>query len=147
MKKMLKLAALLLVSSVFFFACKKKNNEAPYEPLKGIWEETLTGNYQRKLVFKEGGKFTMYLSNTNDANYLLTLNGTYAINGENLTVNITEEVARQSNGTTVTTPLNQYNIFEKGTFSINNFLLTINYTTYPADAPVKTQAKFKRIIG
>ncbi|MCZ4243545.1 hypothetical protein [Pedobacter punctiformis] len=148
MKKTLKLVSLLFISSLFIFACKKKNNEAPYNPIKGAWVETPQQTYNRKIVFNDNGKFTMYMTNTIDANYLVTLNGTYTAQGENLTVNITEEWVKQSNGTVVKTQLpQQYNLFEKGTFNISNTVLTINYLTYPADAPVKTLAKFNKILA
>jgi hypothetical protein len=37
-------------------------------------------------------------------------------------------------------------IYENATFSISGDTLTLKYTTYPADAPVSTTARFKRGI-
>lgn len=147
MKKTLKLAALLLVYSALFFACKKKTENAPFDPLKGTWVETPAQNYKRVVKFNDGGKFSMQMSNTADANYMLILNGTYTVQGENLIVKIKEQQEKQGNGQIVTTIVNQSDLFEKGTFSIINTVLTLTYTSYPADAPVRTQVKFNKVIA
>lgn len=62
-----------------------------------------------------------------------------------MSATITEQAEKQSSGSVTTTPVN-INWFDKGKFNIKNFVLTINYKTYPADAPVDTESKFNKII-
>jgi len=72
--------------------------------------------------------------------------GKYSISGDRLMVNISSSLEKSSTGKIITnTPIN-YVLFENGKFNIDNRVLTINYTTYPADAPVPTVAKFNQLI-
>lgn len=134
---------LLLVLSVLIVSCKKDDNDAK-DVLNGEWLETPLQTYSRTIRFESDGRFAMeYLHPNSSAKS--TFKGKYVIKGDSLKVNIQEMLEQQSSGTVVQTPANSI-FFEKGTFSINDNVLTINYITYPADAPVPTVSKFNAIL-
>jgi len=135
---------LLIVLSVVVVSCKKSDKDEK-DVLNGAWIETPLQNYSRTLRFESGGRFAMEYHHT-DHSVKTTLNGNYVIKGDSLKVNIQEMLEQQSSGTVVRTPANSV-MFEKGTFSIRDKVLTINYITYPADAPVQTQLNFKAILS
>ena len=144
MKKLLPLCGLLLMLSVLFVSCKKKN-DVKTDALTGAWSETPQQSYDRRIIFNTDGKFSLQVLGP-DGYPQLTLNGKYIIKGDSLTVTIMENLEKQGAGKVVKTVTN-YNIFEKGTFSVKDNVLTLNYLTYPADAPVLTQSKFNQILS
>ncbi|GGI24929.1 hypothetical protein [Pedobacter mendelii] len=144
--KTLSTYGIVIFLSLFIFSCKKnKDVDLPKDVLTGAWQEAPLYGTSRILIFEPGGKFTLKFINKATGDWSLMLNGKYTITNDNLAVNVTEEVAKQVSGATVTTPIN-YSFFDKGKFDIKNFVLTINYKTYPADGPVDTEAKFNKII-
>ena len=146
MKKLLSICGLLIMLSVLLVSCKKKDDVkvAKRDILTGSWSETSQKPYNRILHFETDGKFSMeVLDNTGYAN--LTLKGKYVIEGDSLTVTLLESVEQQGGGKEIKTLINN-KIFEKGTFNVKDFVLTLNYITYPADAPVLTQAKYNKIL-
>jgi hypothetical protein len=80
-----------------------------------------------------------------DANTITasTYTGTFMVKNDSLKANITEEKVTQNNVFISSRALN-FNVFEKGTYSVSNNRLIVKYITYPADAPVITEATFQR---
>ena len=142
--KMLNACKLLLVLSVVMVSCKK-DDKVEKDVLNGAWVETPLQTYNHPLRFESDGRFAMEYLHP-DGSAKTTFNGKYLIKGDSLKVNIQEMLEQQGSGTVVRTPANSV-MFEKGTFSIRDNVLTINYITYPADAPVQTQSKFKAILS
>lgn len=73
--------------------------------------------------------------------------GKYSISDDKLKVNITSEVEISRDGKVIKTTPNNYTLFDDGRFSIVRDVLTLNYTTYPADAPVATIRKYNKILA
>jgi hypothetical protein len=146
MKKTLNVCVMLLMLSALLFSCKKKDNEfKKSDELTGSWYETSRQTYIRRLNFQPGGKFAMDILGT-DSKVQTTLNGRYVINGNTLSVTSFEIVETQPSGKVVTTKMED-KLFDKATFNIKNLVLTIDYVSYPADAPVPTQATFNKILA
>jgi len=138
--------SLIVLFSVMLLSCKKNVPENLIkDELTGVWQEMSAG-YNRVLIFEAGNKITIQLKNSQYADWHIKLTGKYVINGDNLQVNITEQSEKQSQGSVVTSPVN-IRWFDNGKFNIKNSVLTINYQTYPADAPVDTESKFNKVIA
>lgn len=138
------LTALLLIIAA---GCKKsKNQPNNTNSLYGGWYEINTGaNFQRTIYFEPGtSKFTMIIAQSG-ANPVTvsTYTGTYVAKNDSLKANITEEKVMQNN-VIISTKLTNISLYEKGTYGISNNKLTLKYITYPADAPVNTEATFQR---
>jgi len=144
-KNTLTLLGLLFLLSTVFISCKKKVDSVTTNELTGAWQETPTQVYIRRIRFETNGKFSAVLLGQGGT-MQNTLNGSYAIKGDSLIVNIRERLDRDDSGKIVRAATN-YVFFEKGTFSVKDMQLTINHITYPADAPARTQAKFNRIMS
>ena len=139
------LMAVLIVSAA---GCKKSktqpnnNNNSLY----GGWYEVKTvSNMQRTIYFEPNtNKFIMTIAqySTNQTT-VSTYTGAYVVKSDSLKANITEEKVVQNNVLISSKALN-FNLFEKGTYSISNNRLNVKYITYPADGPVKTEANFQR---
>ncbi|MCZ4222149.1 hypothetical protein [Pedobacter rhodius] len=144
--KIFSTCALLVLLSLTLVSCKKKNKEMnlPVDALTGTWQEITTG-YNRVLIFEPGGKITILIKNSQYADWHIKLTGKYIINEDNLSATITEQSEKQSSGSVITNPVN-IRWFDQGKFNIKNFVLTVNYKTYPADAPVDTESKFNKIV-
>jgi hypothetical protein len=151
MKRIVSTSCLLLVAvfSIGISSCKK-SGVAP-ESLVGSWNEPANpGGTVRNITFKSGGKFeasfAYYSPQSTSPRYTL-FDGTYSVNGNKLVVIISSmiEMSSGGNGTPAVTQVSQH-MFGNATFKINNNTLTINYTTYPADAPTATEANFTRAL-
>jgi len=145
MKKTLNVCGLLFLLSFLFVSCKKKVDFVDHDVLTGGWAEMPQQTYNRTMSFETDGKFSYKVLGV-DGYAQTTLNGKYAIKGDSLIVNILERLSKDDSGKIVRVKTNDY-LFEKATFSITGFELTINHITYPADAPVFTQSKFVRILA
>ncbi|MDN3588170.1 hypothetical protein QWY86_15915 [Pedobacter aquatilis] len=145
LKNQLKITGLFLLLSVLLFSCKKDKPEKEKDVLTGAWQESgMSGGMGRRLVFKPGGEFTMEIwTNTYKSG---EVNGIYKIDGDNLTVNISEDVEINSAGIATKRKVNRQ-LFEKGKFSISNGILSIKFISYPADAPVETEIKYGKIVA
>ena len=139
---------LLLFLSISIFACKKDlESVEPKNALSGGWEEISQNNYARRILFGTEGNFVMEILDSTKTYWGTAVIGKYSIDNDSLKVNITSEVEKSSEGkVTKTTPRN-YILFDKGVFSIENSILTINCVTYPADGPVPTTFKYGKIIA
>ncbi|KQR71393.1 hypothetical protein [Pedobacter sp. Leaf176] len=146
LNKIFNACRLIILFSLLLFSCKKNVSEnLPKDQLTGAWSEISTG-YTRVLIFEPGNRITIQIKNSQYVDWHIKLTGKYAIEGDNLNVNITEQSERQSQGTIVKSPVN-LRWFDNGKFGIENFVLTIKYKTYPADAPVDTESKFAKIVA
>jgi len=141
--KTLNFFGLLLTLSVVFLSCKK-TIYIQSDGLTGAWIETPQGSITRTLHFEDDGKFSTDIRSI-DGSVAVTLNGKYLIKGDSLKVNILERITKDDSGQIVKTTGNS-DYFEKATFSVENSKLTINYISYPADAPVSTQSRYKRVL-
>ncbi|WP_231465293.1 MULTISPECIES: hypothetical protein [unclassified Pedobacter] len=142
---LLKTFGIFFLLSIIFISCKKDKPAGKTDVLTGAWQEaSVNGSIGRRLIFKPDGLFTMEIwSSTAKTS---EVNGTYKIDGENLTVNISESVEFNAAGNPTKRNVS-YQLFEKGKFSITNTILSIKYISYPADAPVNTELKFGKIIA
>lgn len=127
-------------------SCKKDTTEGKTDVLTGAWEEVPQKAYSKRLLFESGGKFSMQVRDKDNQYWSLVISGNYSVSSDNLSVTTTNETVKSSAGTVVSTNLINYKLFENGKFSIDNFILTLNYTTYPADGPVPTTSKFNKLI-
>ena len=145
--KLLSISGLLMLLSLVMISCKKDKTPAgPKDALTGSWEEVPQKAYSRRLLFGEGGNFSMQIRDQDNQYWSIEVIGKYTISGDQLIVNTSSNLEKSSTGKIISnTPIN-YVLFDKGKFSINQQVLTINYTTYPADGPVATAAKFSQLI-
>jgi len=143
MKKTLNVCALLFMLTVLLVSCKKKDDVETTDELIGSWDENPRQSINRRLNFLPGGKFSLEVLGT-DGYAQLTVDGKYEIQAGNLNIDISSTLERQPSGKLVITKTN-YRLFEKATYNVKNLVLTIDYTSYPADAPIPTQVKFNKI--
>lgn len=145
--KLFLISGLLMLLSFVTISCKKdKTSAGSPDVLTGGWEEVPQKAYSRRLSFSLGGKFSMQIRDQSNQYWSSEVIGQYSISGDRLIVNISSNLEKSSTGKIITnTPIN-YVLFENGKFNIDNHVLSVNYTTYPADAPIPTVAKFNQLI-
>jgi hypothetical protein len=138
----IKLITKLLTLAMLFalmLACKKDNPSNSNAKLVGSWTETpLEAQFGRTFYFGEDGSFTLHSTYVGSAPAASTLNGNYRIDGNKLVITIMEEIGRQQGFPPVHTQVN-YPYLDKLTFTVAGNKLTLNYISYPADAPVATK--------
>ncbi|MFD2287005.1 hypothetical protein GJU39_09645 [Pedobacter petrophilus] len=146
--KLLKTFALLLLLPFLFISCKKYNpSGTPPDVLTGSsWEEVPQRAYSKRISFENGGNFSIQFRNQDNQYWATVMSGKYSISEDKLTVNITSNVEKSSTGKTIKSTPENFLLFDKDRFVIENSVLTVNYLTYPADGPVPTVAKFNRLI-
>jgi hypothetical protein len=140
------LSCLLISSLLILSGCKKEKKTQPetFNTILGGWYETpITVSISRNLNFGSDGTFIMTIANYGTPTSVIKFSGTFKIKGDSLLVTIKEKSIREGNNPATTTPAND-KLYESAKFNVNDSILTLNYTTYPADAPVSTQAKFRR---
>ena len=140
MKKLTTLFATLMVLLLGFTSCKK--DKADHE-LWGEWREKELTGLSRRINFNANNSFFMAVTTESAPNISTALIGTYTLQGDVLKVTITEKLVYEVGKPDQKSP-DQTKLFENATFSIKDNVLTLNYTTYPADAPVATVAKYER---
>lgn len=146
--KQLRTGGLLLLLSMSIFACKKDEiSSEPKNALYGSWAEIPSNNYRTRINFGTQGNFEMALRDSSKAYWSTAVIGRYKISNDSLKVNITRIEERSASGTVTNTTPSNYTIFDKGKFSVENDVLTIQCVTYPADGPVPTIFKYNRIIA
>nr|WP_121269507.1 hypothetical protein [Pedobacter schmidteae] len=141
--------ALLFVTLLFTVvtACKKDKSKTPEDAsgIVGTWLPSTEMNSFQRLEFASGGKVTVYIQNQ-DGQTLTVLYGTYGIKADQLKVKITHHWEMTDGKPGVKKAIGPYELYENGTFSIKDNILTLKYTIAPADAPIQTEAKFTRAI-
>lgn len=146
-KKTLLYCGLVLSCGVLLISCAKKKSKAEKQSenntLEGQWLEASTEN-QRRLVFMADGKFVMFMGE--GKNYSIKISGNYTKKGDSLKVHVFEQLEKQDNKDVVKTELNS-ELFERAIYSVKDAELIIKYITYPADAPVETELKLKRVLS
>jgi hypothetical protein len=137
----------LLISSLLMLSgCKKEKKTQPetFNTILGGWNETpITVGTSRNLNFGPDSTFVMTITNYDTPTSTIKFSGTFKIKGDSLLVTIKEKSIREGNNPAATTPADD-KLYENAKFNVNDAVLTLNYTTYPADGPVPTQAKFRR---
>jgi hypothetical protein len=131
----------LMVLSVLLLSCKKDKDA---DTLIGVWELTQNQGYESRLEFGPGQKFSMILTYADTPNHSVTQNGKYSIKGDSLVINISEMLEKLNSQKVVKTSVN-YRLFDEATFNIRGSKLTLNYISYPADAPVSTQMIYSQV--
>lgn len=113
----------------------------------GGWNETgLSANVSRSLRFY-GDSVALNIAASGVVYSLTKISGTYKVQGNNLVFNFDKQFVMESGRQSALTPYTG-KLYENATFSVDGNTLTLKYTTYPADAPVVTTAKFTRgLIG
>jgi hypothetical protein len=147
MNKLQKTFGMLLLLPFLFISCKKDNpSNTPPDVLTGSWEEVPQRAHSRRVSFEKGGDFSMQLRDQDNQYWDTVVSGKYSISEDNLTVNVTSTIKKSSTGKTIEITPQNFSLFDKGKFVIENNVLTINYLTYPADGPVPTVVKFSKLI-
>lgn len=144
---MISMICSLLISSLLVLSgCKKEKKTQPetFNTILGGWYEMpIIVNTSRNLSFGSDGTFVMTITNYSTSTSIIKFSGTFKIKGDSLLVTIKEKSIREGNNPVTTTPADD-KLYENAKFNVNDSILTLNYTTYPADGPVPTQTKFRR---
>ena len=135
------------------------NSTSPEVSLIGNWavnESLSPGHYTTQLTFAGDGTFTdavrMFGSypgqSNNDLSSYSIMSGTYKVNGDQLQTNITRiAVWDRFYGANSPETVHTVNttVFDQTHFRIVGPMLTLDYVSYPADAPVPTTKTFIRV--
>lgn len=136
---------LLAILGISISSCKKTEQAKPLAITGGWYLPSADGQNVRSVLFGADGHFEAIFGTYNDStpgvNTHTIYSGTYVVNGNSLVTTLSTVSVQVNGGTPVVTPTTQ-KLYENATFSVNSQTLTINYDTYPADAPVRTQAVF-----
>ena len=145
MKNALQLIAIMGLLIITCSSCKKTTYPAPQNVnISGSWVEPPTQILSRKLEFGGTGVFKNYITIKDNNNTELTIyTGSYQLNGDKLTVSVTEKLYQRNTEPAVKTAVN-FSLFEQCTYSVNERVLVLNYISYPADAPVATKMTLLR---
>lgn len=139
MKTIITACCLLLLLSFTLASCKK-DKTSPSE-LIGEWTEMGSGDFNRILTFTQDQTFQFSVI-TKDG-HVTTVTGSYKTEGNSLKV-AAKEIQEYRSGQPPVKEPTSIRLFEDATFNISNNVLDLQYTTYPADAPLSTHAKFER---
>lgn len=142
MKVLITACSFLLLLLSTSTSCKK--DEASPSGLIGEWKEMELGDLNRTLTFRKDQTF-QFSVNFKDGNVTI-ITGTYGTNGESLKVTA-EEIQEHQSGQAPLKESTRLQLYENATFNISKDTLTLQYTTYPADGPVHTTARFQRQIN
>lgn len=140
------LISLLIGGLLIIGSCKKEKNQTDLlNDVIGNWKETpVTDNVSRTVQFSKDGTIVMTFINQQPAPvFTLKFSGTFKIKGDSLKVTLKEQSAQDGDQQPVITPTNAL-LYDKATFNVTNSILTLKYVTYPADAPLATEAKFQK---
>ncbi|MFC2138445.1 hypothetical protein ACFLTE_09745 [Bacteroidota bacterium] len=143
-----------------FYCCEKNddNNENNDNELIGTWIDTINvspkGYHKYELIFDSNTLFTEKTSlygiydneEDNELSYWLERTGVYELNENNIVFTAKRKISWDNfwGGDPDTSDITQV-LFENCTYNVNNDILTLNYTTYPADAPVDTERQYTKI--
>jgi hypothetical protein len=142
---------LLLAVLILAISSCKKSGSTPTN-LIGIWNEpTNPAGYGRSVSFGADGSFNAIFvayprpdgAGGVSVRSTTIFKGTFTVKRDSLLTHISTMSVQEDAGTPVVTPSTQ-KLFEYATYKLNNNQLTINYTTYPADAPVPTHVNYTK---
>lgn len=142
MKTLTSTISVLLLFSIGFSSCKKDKKVQLQNPINGNWEEMGLNGLKRSVNFAKDNTFFLTIA-YNDGGSTQFI-GTYQVKGNELTATSTETLEQKPGKPVERTSMN-FSLYEKATFSIAGDTLKLNYISYPADAPVNTLAKFRRL--
>jgi hypothetical protein len=135
------LTAVLMLAS----ACKKDKEQKVSNYLMGGWNEKgLPTNVSRSLHFF-GDSVVVNIAASGVVYSATRISGTYKAEGNNLILNLNKQLVTESGKQAIITTYTG-KLYENATFKVDGNTLTLNYTTYPADAPVATTAAFSRTL-
>jgi hypothetical protein len=139
------LYSLLIGSLLIIGGCKKENNQTDaLNNLLGDWRETpVMDSTSRTLHFSKDGTFATVFTYHGTPGAVLKSSGTFKIKGDSLLVTVKEKSIQGANEPAVVNQVTE-SFYDNATFNVTNSILTLKYTTYPADAPVATEAKFQK---
>ncbi|MDN3547691.1 hypothetical protein [Mucilaginibacter aquaedulcis] len=137
----------LICGLLIIHGCKKdkKQKEQELDSIIGSWmnPQTTESIFQTVHFMSDGTFSSTTTFNSENPATVSTTSGTFKTKGDSLFVAIKELSERKGNKTPVKTTVN-YKLYDNATFDVTNSILTLRYTTYPADAPVATEVKFQR---
>lgn len=143
------LVTILLLLVIVAGACKKDKPGAVFPiELTGYWLENVRFDgsvisYKEIHFWGDSVKFT----SVDVASYQFTsARGTYSTQGDKLITNF-KEVTVHRGGKMISRGPVSGSYLENATYTLNAINLTLNYTTYPADAPMNTTIVFNRFQG
>ncbi|MEN0052153.1 MAG: hypothetical protein AAGC65_00720 [Mucilaginibacter sp.] len=140
------LLGMLMAGLLIMSGCKKEKSDTDQlNKVVGNWKETSSEeNISRTLQFSKDGSFVMtFISQQVTPVYTLKFSGLFKIKGDSLKVTLKQQSAQQGDQQPVITPANGL-LYDKAIYNVTNAVLTLKYVTYPADAPVATEAKFQK---
>lgn len=125
-------------------ACKKDHNEKTDTKLTGSWMELELSGVTRRITFNSDKSFNLLIGYPVAGGSMVK--GSYVTKGANLKIQV-EEIVEDLPGQPTKVSGASSVLYDKATYIIKGDTLILNYTSYPADAPEATTAKFKRAIN
>ncbi|MCD0488557.1 hypothetical protein LPB86_09965 [Pedobacter sp. MC2016-14] len=136
---------LFIILLTGLLSCKKDKVEKPSHPLSGEWQLTDTEGYFTRVIFGEGNNFS-YVISSKDWSMTTAVLGSFTTDENKLTITVNKRLVQEKGKETILVT-SDTPFFDQATFSIEDKTLTLNYTTYPADAPVPTTLKLTRALS
>lgn len=138
-------AAAFLASAILMSCSKDKTEKDPVKEIEGTWmESSIHASLINYLEFHSDGTFSSTYKNSNES--ATVISGTYSVKGDSLKVHVAKQTTKV-NGQSDAFALDDNDVYDKCTFKIKDNVLSLNYISYPADAPVKTNAVFIRVTN
>jgi hypothetical protein len=152
-------ASFILYLAVIAGITSCTSSTSPEASLIGNWsvsESLSPGHYTTQLTFAGDGTFTDAVrifgsyggQSNNDLSSYSIMSGTYKVEGDQLQINITHTVVWDrfygANSPETVQTVN-ITVFDQTHFRIVGPMLTLDYVSYPADAPVPTTKSFIRV--
>ena len=114
-------------------------------PLIGSWAEDGNTIAPRYLTFGQGKLFAFIITHADGS--WTSIGGSYATDGNRIELTPTLRYDFPVGGPMVTTnPYADARFFDEATFAVTPAALSLNYLSYPADAPVPTVMTFHRDV-
>ncbi|WP_316837417.1 hypothetical protein [Pedobacter nutrimenti] len=143
------LFSFILFLTILTTACKKGKPVAiPTPELIGNWTEDVHPGVSSimprgLLLSKDSIHFVSWDQAAQQVTYV---QGTYSTQGNKLITNFKEIVIRKNNDKIISRTAVSGSYFENATYLLNGNKLTLNYTSYPADAPTPATMTFNRML-
>lgn len=143
------LFSFILLLTLLTTACKKdKPVTVPTPELIGSWTEDVHPGVSSimprgLLLSKDSIHFVVWDQAAQQVTYV---QGTYSTQGDKLIANFKEKVVRKNNNQIISRTPVSGGYFDNATYLLNGNKLTLNYTSYPADAPTPATMIFNRML-